>query len=229
MHSRCALLFEAMRRRMDKWISVIIRLRFSGLSVLFGVSTRHIKSSTLRGPQRIASVDIATEILRVLSASNSLAAKDLYEHLQRVRLCLSRRVSDPPLPPTNDENMPLITDPSIRLPLEHHSPSPVSGASMNYRQLPIEKVADPLSPYLTTEMTLRNPLMQDFLAQSSLNVGSWDHQRYRMTLTRPSFGQAPCAQNDMKAFPERRRVEKGSSVLATPSISRSFSLSFSRS
>ncbi|KAJ6077838.1 fungal-specific transcription factor domain-containing protein [Penicillium canescens] len=128
----------------------------------------------LGDPNDIASVDIATEILRVLSASNSLAAKDLYEHLQRVRLCLSRRVSDPPLPPTNDENMPFITDPSIRLPLEHHCPSPVSGASMNYRQLPIEEVANPLSPYLTTEMTLRNPLMQDFLAQSSLNVGSWD-------------------------------------------------------
>jgi hypothetical protein len=45
---------------------------------------------------------------------------------------------------------------------------------MDYSQLPIEEAGDTLSPYLTTEMTLRNPLMQDFLAQSSLDVGSLD-------------------------------------------------------
>ncbi|KAJ5995176.1 fungal-specific transcription factor domain-containing protein [Penicillium waksmanii] len=128
----------------------------------------------LGDPNDLVSVDIATEILRVLSASNSLAAKDLYEHLQRVRICLSRRISDAALSPTNDENMPLIPDPTVRQPLEHHSPSPVSGASMDYGNFPIEEVADTLSPYLTTEMTLRNPLMQDFLAQSSFDVGSLD-------------------------------------------------------
>jgi hypothetical protein len=128
----------------------------------------------LGDPNDLASVDIATEILRVLSASNSLAAKDLYEHLQRVRLCLSRRISDASLPPTNDENVPLIPDPTVRQPLEHHSPSPVTGAPIDYGNFPIEEVADTLSPYLTTEMTLRNPLMQDFLAQSSFDVGSLD-------------------------------------------------------
>lgn len=128
----------------------------------------------LGDPNDIASVDIATEILRVLSGSHSLAAKDLYEHLQRVRLCLNRRLSTPPLPPTDDVNIPPIPDPSVRLPLEHQSPLPLSGASMDYSQLPIEEAGDTLSPYLTTEMTLRNPLMQDFLAQSSLDVGSLD-------------------------------------------------------
>lgn len=129
----------------------------------------------LGDPNDIVSVDIATEILRVLSASNSLAAKDLYEHLQRVRLCLDRRTSNPPIPSTNYETVPLIPDPSVRLPLEEHMPTaPVSGAPIDYRQFSGIEGSDPLSPDLTTEMTLRNPLMQDFLAQSTLDVGSLD-------------------------------------------------------
>lgn len=128
----------------------------------------------LGDPNDIASVDIAMEILRVLSASNSLAAKDLYEHLQRVRLCLNRRQSDPTIPPIGHEHVPLIPDLSVRLPLEDPNLPSVPDSSIEYRPYNVTAVADPLSPYLTTEMTLLNPLMQDFLAQSTLDVGSLD-------------------------------------------------------
>ncbi|KAJ5098824.1 fungal-specific transcription factor domain-containing protein [Penicillium argentinense] len=125
-------------------------------------------------PKDIASVDIAAEILRVLSASNSLAAKDLHEHLQRVCQCLKERRDERTFPQTCEEAAPLIADPTVQLPLEDRGPSPVPGSSIEYRALPTSTIVDPTSPYLTTEMTLHNPLLQDFLSQPAVDVGSWD-------------------------------------------------------
>ncbi|KAJ5152064.1 fungal-specific transcription factor domain-containing protein [Penicillium capsulatum] len=125
-------------------------------------------------PNDLASVDTAMEMLRVLSASDNLAAKDLYEHLQHVRQCLHDRCSGTPMyecvnnlvDPLHESNQsgPIPLQSRLYLPTNE---DPTGYASFNH-SFPVEAP----SPDLTTEMTLDNPLMADFLMQSAVEVGS---------------------------------------------------------
>lgn len=112
-----------------------------------------------------ASADTAMEMLRILCESDNLAAKDLYEHLQRVRQCLDGNSLQPFLTRING-----------------NSPGPVAlsrevGRSMRAPEQSCQSPLDALSAgetspfHLTMETVLLQPTMQEFLSQSSIDVG----------------------------------------------------------
>lgn len=130
----------------------------------------------LGNPNDLLSVDTAMEMLRVLSLADNLAAKNLYEHLQRVRQCLRDRC---PGIPTFDDEIPNslaepLHDPSQSgpIPLPSCFSFPANDDPPGDASLKHSFAADASSPDLTTEMTLDNPLMADFLTQSAGEVGS---------------------------------------------------------
>ncbi|OQE05338.1 hypothetical protein PENVUL_c025G07070 [Penicillium vulpinum] len=133
----------------------------------------------LGDPSDLTSAETATEILKNLSLSDSLASRDLYERMQRVRQCLhdsplyststlSRRALD------NIANMLPTTEGSDSESLRPHRSSNNLQSPMG----PLEDLGPPLFesnvPYLTTEMALHQPTMLDFLTQSHVDIGLLD-------------------------------------------------------
>lgn len=115
----------------------------------------------------IASVDIATEMLKVLSASDNLAAKDLYENLQQVRLSFDQyQARSKTFALNEDIDIPSSSTPGLQGHNEdfHHS-------SLYFAPNAVPSANGYLGPELTAEMALHNPLMQDFLTQSAMQIG----------------------------------------------------------
>lgn len=125
------------------------------------------------------SVEIATEMLKTLSNSNSLPAKDFFEQLERVRDYIRRhqdRLSGGEkrthaLAPQDSSDP--ISDP-ISMAAEHHDeptfPQFTYGASSP--RYSWEGIAD---DNYTTEMALQSALMQEFLTQTQVEVQSLNH------------------------------------------------------
>lgn len=120
----------------------------------------------LGDPADIASVDIATEMLKILSVSDNLAAKDLHENLQRVRLCFDQHQAKSKTSASENANSASSSIPSLQGQDESFHLS-----SLNFGPNAVPWVTEHLGPELTTEMALHNPLMQDFLTQSAMQVG----------------------------------------------------------
>lgn len=132
----------------------------------------------LGDPSDLTSAETATEILKNLSLSDSLASRDLYERMQQVRRCLqsSPFYSLSSLPHSATNNVATI------LPMggEFDSELRQSRISDNL-QSPIGPPEDSglaafetNVPYLTTEMALHQPTMLDFLTQSHVDFGLLD-------------------------------------------------------
>ncbi|KAJ6120065.1 fungal-specific transcription factor domain-containing protein [Penicillium sp. IBT 18751x] len=121
----------------------------------------------LGDPADIASVDIATEMLKILSISDNLAAKDLYENLQQVRLCFDQHQAKSKAyalhlgPITSSPATPELQD----------SSESMRRSNLNFDPNAVLLGTEHLGPQLTTEMALHNPLMQDFLTQSAMQIG----------------------------------------------------------
>lgn len=126
----------------------------------------------------LSSADTAIEMLRILCISDNLASKYLYELLQRVRQCRDGD-SFQTVQPALFEGHGNVNDPS-------NLSSALEGSiltSASSCQPPLDsRTSDPLAPpalaaneidslYLTTEMALQQPTMQDFLNRSSIDVG----------------------------------------------------------
>lgn len=121
----------------------------------------------LGDPADIASVDIATEMLKILSISDNLAAKDLYENLQRVRLCFDQHQAKLKSFALNvDPNTP-----SASTPKQQDQNESFQQSTINFDPNAVPSGIEHLGPELTTEMALHNPLMQDFLTQSAMEIG----------------------------------------------------------
>lgn len=110
------------------------------------------------------------EMLRVLSCSQNLAAKDLYEHLQRVQQCLQDRCSGAT---TVDYNISHSHDEPLHDPTPFHNRFclPMQEGPSAYASLADMSGTEAPSPDLTTETALDNPPMADFLTQSTAEVG----------------------------------------------------------
>ncbi|KAJ5122644.1 fungal-specific transcription factor domain-containing protein [Penicillium atrosanguineum] len=121
----------------------------------------------LGDPADIASVDIATEMLKILSVSDNLAAKDLYENLQRVRQCFDQHQA-------KSKTSSLSVNPNSLKPstpgLQDQDES-FHRSTLSFGPNAVPSVTEHLGPELTTEMALHNPLMQDFLTQSAMQIG----------------------------------------------------------
>lgn len=124
----------------------------------------------LGSPSDFASVETAMEMLRVLSCSQNLAAKDLYEHLQRVQQCLQDRCSGAT---TVDYNISHSHDEPLHDPTPFHNRFclPMQEGPSAYASLADMSGTEAPSPDLTTETALDNPPMADFLTQSTAEVG----------------------------------------------------------
>lgn len=123
----------------------------------------------------LTSVDTALEMLKILSASDNLPAKDLHEHLQRVRQCLQHHQSNLTSPVIdkgfNDTaNISSMPNQLLQPSLQSGTCPPLDQLSLNHA-VPVSSVIDFARPSLTTEMALQNPLMQDFMEQSSMDIG----------------------------------------------------------
>ncbi|CAG8077919.1 unnamed protein product [Penicillium salamii] len=123
----------------------------------------------------LPSVDTAMEMLNILSTSDNLQATDLHEHLQRVRQCLQHRQSNLTSPVIDENcddiaNVSTLPNQSIQVPLE-------SGVGVSLDQPSLRQPSPVTSdngfapPRLTTEMALQDPLMQEFLQQSAMDIG----------------------------------------------------------
>ena len=121
----------------------------------------------LGDPADIASVDIATEMLKILSISDNLAAKDLYENLQRVRLCFDQHQAKLKTSALNVES----NTPSASTPKLQDQNESFHRSTLNFDPNAVPSGTEHLGPELTTEMALQNPLMQDFLTQSAIQIG----------------------------------------------------------
>ncbi|KAE8418142.1 fungal-specific transcription factor domain-containing protein [Aspergillus pseudocaelatus] len=123
----------------------------------------------------LPSVDTAIEMLNILSASDNLPAKDLHEHLQRVRQCLQHHQSNL-TSPVIEKGCNDIGNPSsmpnqlLQLPLQSGTCPSLDQLSLNLAA-PGSSVIDFARSSLTTEMALQNPLMQEFMEQSSMDIG----------------------------------------------------------
>ncbi|RAL09417.1 uncharacterized protein BO97DRAFT_168384 [Aspergillus homomorphus CBS 101889] len=138
-----------------------------------------IISSLLPGgtAEDFASVDTAVEMLNSLVANGSLVADDLYQHLIRAQNCLrtGRFASRFPItesetnhylntsfsPPDNFSHNPNLDVQSLNPSTMIHTPGLGNAVT-----------GDPM--YLTAEMALYQPLMQDFLTQSVGDLGCLD-------------------------------------------------------
>lgn len=126
-----------------------------------------------------ASVEIATEMLKTLSNSNSLPAKDFYEQLERVRDYIRRHQDHlsgsekrtHALGPQHSSDP--ISDP-ISIAAEQHEEStfPQFTYGASSPRYSWEGIAD---DNYTTEMALQSALMQEFLTQTQVEVQSLNH------------------------------------------------------
>ncbi|KAJ5585471.1 Major facilitator superfamily domain general substrate transporter [Penicillium hispanicum] len=150
-------------------------------------------------PHDMGGFDSALDLLRSMSENGNLAAAEFYHNLEQVKICLDayrgtsrpRRTEDPP------ESMPFGAPSTTTAPgpgsvsglsstLAAAVPSMLSGTSAA-PMMPTENdllagqpapgadsyalpVRDTVSGY-TTEMTFLEPTMQDFLAQSDIDLG----------------------------------------------------------
>lgn len=113
-----------------------------------------------------AASETATEMLRILSASDNLAAKDLYEHLMKVRRCLDSSsgngVSCEPrgslVAQQVDYDTPAFEASTLAHDLNHFFP-------------PYFEPTTARESEFATENILQTSLMQDFLSKSTSDVG----------------------------------------------------------
>ncbi|KAJ5494314.1 Transcription factor [Penicillium fimorum] len=133
----------------------------------------------LGDPSDLTSAETATEILKNLSLSDSLASRDLYERMQRVRQCLH----DSPIYSTSALSHGPVDNVTNMLPMGEESDSESLRPHQSPNNLqstmgPLEDLGHPLFesnvPYLTTEMALHQPTMLDFLTQSHVDIGLLD-------------------------------------------------------
>lgn len=120
-----------------------------------------------------AASETATEMLRILSASDNLAAKDLYEHLMKVRQCLDttdllnlsteRHTSD-------DDGVSGSVGPQQ---LDCDAPALEASTFHDLNQFfpPYFQTTGPRESEFATEDILQTSLMQDFLNKSTSDVG----------------------------------------------------------
>lgn len=163
----------------DEWVSgSATDFGYSFPAFVFSSALVLVISSVLPwgSPSDIASVDTATEILKILSVSNNLAAKDLYEHLQRVRQCLHSPQSDSATLVVNEIDKHPIISPSASvhstvLPSASYDYTPIYESSFNVRPTATSDGNALANQNMTTEMTLHDPLMQSFLTQSAVEIG----------------------------------------------------------
>ncbi|KGO60811.1 Transcription factor, fungi [Penicillium expansum] len=133
----------------------------------------------LGDPSDLTSAETATEILRNLRLSDSLASRDLYERMQRVRQYLH----DSSLYATSALSHGAVDNVANALPMTEELDSISSRPYQSSNNLqscigPLEDLGHPLFesnvPYLTTEMALHQPTMLDFLTQSHVDFGLLD-------------------------------------------------------
>ncbi|KAJ5158732.1 Transcription factor [Penicillium coprophilum] len=133
----------------------------------------------LGDPSDLASAETATEILKALSLSDGLAARDLYERMQRVRQCLhdSQIYSASTLSHGAVDNIANILPMTEEPDSESLQPTQISD-NLQFSMGPVEDLSHPTFesdvPYLTTEMALHQPTMLDFLTQSHADIGLLD-------------------------------------------------------
>ncbi|KAF7595929.1 hypothetical protein BBP40_004075 [Aspergillus hancockii] len=126
----------------------------------------------------LTSVETAIEMLRCFVGNGSLIACDLYEHLQRVQICLtSGRFSSGMSPVTEGANTQLSQAGSV--PVPHRPFRPPDATNEHYTGAQICSAVDGdhsvgVPPCITTEMALYQPMMQDFLTQSVSDIGLLD-------------------------------------------------------
>ncbi|KAJ6036337.1 fungal-specific transcription factor domain-containing protein [Penicillium herquei] len=145
---------------------------FSSALVLIVSSLFHNDNAT-----DITTSETATEMLKTLSASNNLAAKDLYDHLERVNQCLHRsypsrfaieghRVSD------RDELPDFEIQDSFTT--QKQPPSDLPGLENSVLESTSDNVEFNFSSELTSEGILHCSMMQDFLTKPTSEVGLLD-------------------------------------------------------
>ena len=160
----------------------------SGLSASFGYAFPvFIFSSALvliistilpvGSPNDMMSVETAADMLRILSASHNLAAKDLHGHLQRVRQCLHHYQSSSKTQDCEtviNHNGTQLHDHTVSIPPQGYNDAPVPEASLNLPSFTGSSEVELSSSTLTTEMALHSSLMQEFLNQSTFDGVSLD-------------------------------------------------------
>lgn len=137
---------------------------FSSVLVLIISSLLSIGSSS-----DATSVETAMEMLRILKGSNNMAAKDLYEQLQRVQQCVEHHhhihhlpsIADTQKPPSDrpesapeEWNLPRLGQATDTLPAAFSPPFGFSDLD------------------LSTGMALQSSLMEEFLTQPVSNLDS---------------------------------------------------------
>lgn len=153
----------------DEWISGSLAVFGYAFPVFIFSSTLVLMISSFLSagsPSDSEYIESAMEMLRVLKSANNLAAKDLYEQLQRVQQCVEQHrhlpsTSNAQKPASNNEestpeewNLPRLQQSTDTLPDMFSPPSGFSNLD------------------LSTGMALQSSLMEDFLTQPVSNLDS---------------------------------------------------------
>ncbi|KAJ5713982.1 fungal-specific transcription factor domain-containing protein [Penicillium malachiteum] len=137
---------------------------FSSALVLIVSSLLHHDNAT-----DITALETATEMLKTLSASNNLAAKDLYDHLERVSQCLHRSYPSRFVIDDRVEHPAFEIQDSFTT--QKQPPSDLPGFEKSVPESASDNIELNVSSELTSGGILHCSMMQDFLTKPTSEVG----------------------------------------------------------